>query len=84
VAFTNMTVAVKEVAQAIRANKPTDMHPDLYNAVMDMLGFTEDDLMVALSHLVDHKAQGSSFVGMINPHHVLWLSNYLGKYHGKV
>ncbi|KAK1666309.1 hypothetical protein QYE76_054468 [Lolium multiflorum] len=28
-AFTNMTVAVKEVAQAIRANKPMDMHPDL-------------------------------------------------------
>ncbi|XP_071677967.1 uncharacterized protein [Lolium perenne] len=84
VAFTNMTVAVKEVAHAIRANKPTDMHPDLYNAVMDMLGFTEDDLMVALSRLVDHKAQGSSFVGMIDPRRVLWLRNYLGKYHGKV
>ncbi|KAK1605751.1 hypothetical protein QYE76_029424 [Lolium multiflorum] len=84
VAFTNMTIVVKEVAQAIRANKPTDMHPDLYNAVMDMLGFTEDDLMVALSHLLDHNAQGSSFVGMIEPHRVLWLRNYLGKYHSKV
>ncbi|KAK1679269.1 hypothetical protein QYE76_040117 [Lolium multiflorum] len=118
VAFTNMTVAVKEVAQAISANKPTDMHPDLYNAVMYMFGFTEDDVMVAdtsptfhvgaeslvlrritfrhhqpstcflvppvaLSHLVDHKAQGSSFVGMIEPHRILWLRNYLGKYHGK-
>ncbi|KAK1682444.1 hypothetical protein QYE76_043292 [Lolium multiflorum] len=60
------------------------MHPDLYNAVMDMLGFTEDDLMAALSHLVDHNAQGSSFVSMIEPHHVLWLRNYLGKYHNKV
>ena len=84
VAFTNMTVAVKDVAQAIRDNKPTDMHPDLYNAVMDMLGFTEDDLMAALSHLVDHKAQGCSFVGMIEPHRVLWLRNYLAKYHCKV
>jgi hypothetical protein len=84
VAFTNMTVAVKEVAQAIRANKPTDMHPDLYNAVMDMIGFAEDDLMAALGHLVDHKAQGSSFVGMIQPHRILWLRNYLGKYHDKV
>lgn len=84
VAFTNMTVAVKDVAQAIRDNKPTDMHPDLYNAVMDMLGFAEDDLMAALSHLVDHKAQGSSFIGMIEPHRVLWLRNYLGKYHSKV
>ncbi|XP_051212289.2 uncharacterized protein [Lolium perenne] len=83
VAFTNMTVAVKDVTQAIRDNKPTDMHPDMYNAVMDMLGFAEDDLMAALSHLVDHKAQGSSFVGMIEPHRVLWLRNYLGKYHAK-
>ena len=55
-AFTNMTVAVKDVAQAIRDNKPTDMHPDLYNAVMDSVGFTEEALMVALGHLVDHKA----------------------------
>nr|XP_051220584.1 formin-like protein 20 [Lolium perenne] len=54
VAFTNMTIAVKDVAQAIRDNKPTDMHPDMYNAVMDMLGFFENDLMAALSHLVDH------------------------------
>ncbi|KAK1677221.1 hypothetical protein QYE76_038069 [Lolium multiflorum] len=60
------------------------MHPDLYNTIMDMLGFAEDDLMATLSHLVDHKAQGSSFLSMIEPHRVLWLSNYLGKYHGKV
>ncbi|KAK1631764.1 hypothetical protein QYE76_006079 [Lolium multiflorum] len=84
VAFTNMIVAVKDVAQAIRDNKPTDMHPDMYNVVMDMLGFAEDDLMAALSHLVDHKAQGSSFVNMIEPHRVLWLRNYLGKFHSKV
>ncbi|KAK1687158.1 hypothetical protein QYE76_048006 [Lolium multiflorum] len=84
VAFTNMIVAVKDVAHAMRDNKPTDMHPDMYNAVMDMLGFVEDDLMTALSHLVDHKAQGSSFVGMIEPHRILWLRNYLGKYHDKV
>ncbi|KAK1679430.1 hypothetical protein QYE76_040278 [Lolium multiflorum] len=84
VAFTNMTVAVKDVTQAIRDNKHTDMYPDVYNAVMDMLGFAEDDLMAAMSHLVDHKAQGCSFVGMIEPHRVLWLRNYLAKYHCKV
>ncbi|KAK1669201.1 hypothetical protein QYE76_057360 [Lolium multiflorum] len=39
VAFTNMIFAVKDFAQAIRDNKPTYMHPDLYNTVMDMLGF---------------------------------------------
>jgi hypothetical protein len=55
-AFTNMTVAVKEVAQAMQDNKPTYMHPDLYEAIMDMIEFAEEDLMVAMSHLVDHKA----------------------------
>jgi hypothetical protein len=40
--------------------------------------------MAALSHLVDHKAQGSSFIGMMEPHRILWLRNYLGKYHLKV
>jgi hypothetical protein len=30
---------VKDVAQAIRDNKPINMHPDMYNnAVIDMLG----------------------------------------------
>jgi hypothetical protein len=81
VAFTNMTIAVKEVAHAIQYNKLTDMHPDLYNAVMEMLCFTEDDLMATLSHLVDHKTQGYSFVGMIEAHRILWLRNNLGKYH---
>ncbi|KAK1618836.1 hypothetical protein QYE76_024353 [Lolium multiflorum] len=59
------------------------MHPDMYYAVMDMLGFAEDDLMAALSHLIDHKAQGSSFVGMVEPHRVIWLRIYLGKYHSE-
>jgi hypothetical protein len=33
-AFTSMTEAFKDVAQAIRENKPTDIHPDLYKAIM--------------------------------------------------
>ncbi|CAM0944119.1 unnamed protein product [Alopecurus aequalis] len=37
-AFSSMTEAVKEVAAAIRDNKPTDPHPDLYAALMDALG----------------------------------------------
>ena len=78
-----MTEAVKEVAQAIRESKPTDMHPDLYNAVMDSVGFTEEALMVALGHLVDHKAQGVNFVGMAEQHRTLWLRNFMGKYYNE-
>ncbi|KAK1667405.1 hypothetical protein QYE76_055564 [Lolium multiflorum] len=40
-AFTNMNVVVKDVAHAIRDNKTTHMLPDLYQAVMDIIGFTE-------------------------------------------
>ena len=57
-AFGSMTEAVKDVAQTIRESKLTDMHPNLYMAVMDVVGFTEKALIVALAHLVDNKAQG--------------------------
>jgi hypothetical protein len=55
-AFTSMTKAVKDVAQAIRENKPIDVHPELYKAVMDVLEYSPDALMAVLNHLVDHKA----------------------------
>ena len=80
-AFTSMTEAVKEVAAAIRENKPTNLHPDLYAAVMDAVGFSEEALMLALGHLVDHKAQGVNFVGMAEQHRTLWLRTFLGKYY---
>ncbi|CAM0871587.1 unnamed protein product [Alopecurus aequalis] len=79
--FSSMTEAVKEVAAAIRDNKPTDLHPDLYAVVMDVVGFTEEALMLALGHLVDHKAQGVNFVGMAEQHKTLWLRHFLGKYY---
>jgi hypothetical protein len=76
-AFTSMTEAVKDVAQAIRKNKPTDIHP--YKAVMDVLEYSPDALMAALNHLVDHKAHGVTFVAMADSHKSLWLRNYLSK-----
>jgi hypothetical protein len=78
-AFTSMTEAVKDITQAIRENKPTDVHPDLYKAVMDVLEYSLDALMAALNHLVDHKAQGVTFVAMADSHRSLWLKNYLSK-----
>jgi hypothetical protein len=62
--------------QATRENKPTDVHPDLYKAVMDVLEYSPDALMAALNHLVDHKAQGVTFVAMTDSHRSLWLRNY--------
>jgi hypothetical protein len=74
-----MTEAVNDVTQAIRENKPTDIHPDLYKTVMDVLEYSPDALIAALNHLVDHKAQGITFVAMADSHRSLWLRNYLSK-----
>jgi hypothetical protein len=74
-----MTEAVKDIAQAIRENKPTDVHPNLYKAIMDVLEYSPDALMAALNHLVDHKAQGATFVTMADFHRSLWLRNCLAK-----
>jgi hypothetical protein len=79
--FTGMTDAVNNVADAIRSTKVEDSHPDLYEAVMFMLGFTDDALMAAYGHLLDNKAQGSAFVKMNDPHRVLWLRTYLAKHY---
>ena len=56
------------------------MHPDLYMAVRDAVGFTEEALMVALSHLVDNKATWVAFVGMHLQHRTIWLRTFLAKY----
>jgi hypothetical protein len=79
VAFTNMCEAVNDVPQAIRENKPTGMHLDLYNTIMDFVGFSEDAHIAALSHLVDYMAEGNNFVGMVPPHGIRWLRTYMAK-----
>jgi hypothetical protein len=55
------------------------MHPNLYNAIMNAIGFNEEALMVALGYLVDNKAQGVNFVGLPEQHRTLWLKTYLAK-----
>ena len=47
-----MTETVKEVATAIRERKSVDVHPELYNTVMEQIGFSPE----ALSHLLNNKA----------------------------
>ncbi|KAK1606694.1 hypothetical protein QYE76_030367 [Lolium multiflorum] len=79
-AFTSMTVAMKNVAHAIRHNKAIDMHHDLHQAVMDMIRFTEEDLMAAEP---PRGPQGLGFqlCGHERATPILWLRNYLGKYY---
>jgi hypothetical protein len=46
---------------------------------MDVLDYSLDALMAAMNHLVDHKAQGVTFVAMADSHRSIWLRNYLSK-----
>jgi hypothetical protein len=53
-----MAAAVNNIAYVIRETKAQDEHPELYEAVMFMLGFSEEALIVAYSHLLNNRAQG--------------------------
>jgi hypothetical protein len=52
--FANMTSTVKDVIEAIEANKHIDMHLNLYKVLMDICGFTEESLMVGLGYLINN------------------------------
>lgn len=77
----SMSSAVNNVAEAIRETKVEDSHPDLYEAVMFMPGFSEEALIVAYSHLLDNRAHGTAFVKMQDTHRVLWLRTFLAKHY---
>ncbi|PUZ46328.1 hypothetical protein GQ55_7G060100 [Panicum hallii var. hallii] len=79
--MTSMAAAVNNVADAIRETKAQDEHPDLYEAVMFMPGFSDEALIVAYSHLLDNRAQGGAFVKMNESHRVLWLKTFLAKHY---
>ena len=56
--LTNMSDAVNNVANALGKTRPAHVGPDLYLAVMEMPGFSEEALICAYTFLLDNKAQG--------------------------
>jgi hypothetical protein len=81
VLMTSMADAVNNVAAALRESGPAHVDDCLYEAVMSAPGFTEEALMVALSHLLDNRAQGRGYIQMNEAHRVLWLRTWLGKHY---
>jgi spore maturation protein SpmB len=67
----NMTDVVNNVANALRETGAAFIDADLYHAVMDTLGFSEEALIVAFSHLLDNKAHATVYVNMVDSHRVL-------------
>jgi hypothetical protein len=62
--MTNMTDDVNNVANALRETGTTHVDPDLYLAVMEMQGFTDEALIVAYTYLLENKALGRGFISM--------------------
>jgi hypothetical protein len=77
--LTNMSDAVNNVANALRETGPAHVDANLYLAVMETPGFSEEALIVAYTYLLDNKAQGRGFVGMSDNHRGLWLRTFLSK-----
>ena len=77
--LTNMSDAVNNVANVLRETGPTHVDANLYLAVMEMPGYSEEALIVAYTFLLDNKAQGRGFVHMTEAHRNIWLRTFLAK-----
>ena len=60
----NMTDAMREIASAINNTCHAETHPNLYNAVMDLLVFEQDERLAVFDYVTKHKAKGLNFVKM--------------------
>ena len=77
--LTNMSDAVNNVANALRETGPAHVDANLYLAVMEMPGFSEEALIVAYTFLLDNKTQGRGFMNMTDAHRTIWLQTFLAK-----
>lgn len=82
--MSNMSDAVREVAVAIKSTG--EAHPELYDAVMELPSFTEDDLLIVLDYLNENtnRARSHSFVQMSPTRRTRWVIHHLSKLNGGV
>jgi hypothetical protein len=69
--MTNMNDAINNVANAILKTGAAHVDPDLYLAVMEMLDFSIEALIIAYTHLLENKPVATSFVNMSTPHRAI-------------
>uniref|UniRef100_N1R339 Uncharacterized protein n=1 Tax=Aegilops tauschii TaxID=37682 RepID=N1R339_AEGTA len=82
--MSNMSETVREVAIAIKSTG--EAHPELYDAVMELPGFTEDDLLIVFDYLNENanRARSHSFVQMSETRRTRWVMHHLSKVNGGV
>uniref|UniRef100_A0A0E0CH15 Myb/SANT-like domain-containing protein n=1 Tax=Oryza meridionalis TaxID=40149 RepID=A0A0E0CH15_9ORYZ len=79
--LTNMTGAMHEVAAAIRSTAHTEVHPELYNAVMDLPSFNEDQLDLVLTHLTADKSTSLIYIQKNEARRACWVTKFLAQHH---
>jgi hypothetical protein len=75
----NISDVVNNVVNALREIGPAHVDANLYLAIMNTPGFSEEVSIVAYIYLLDNKAQDRGFVGISDNHKDIWLRNYLAK-----
>ncbi|XP_040377495.1 uncharacterized protein LOC121053785 [Oryza brachyantha] len=75
--ITNMTESVREVAAAIRATAHTEVHPELSDSMLNLPGFTEDQLELVLTYLTNNKATSLVYIQKNEERRARWVKKYL-------
>jgi hypothetical protein len=63
-------------------NEPAtcEIATDIYSIVMNTPGFTDEQLLCALSHLLDNEAIGETFMDLPESGRVSWIIDFLKKH----
>uniref|UniRef100_J3N1M1 Myb/SANT-like domain-containing protein n=1 Tax=Oryza brachyantha TaxID=4533 RepID=J3N1M1_ORYBR len=77
----NMTKSVREVAAAIRATAHMEVHPELSDAVLNLPGFTEDQLELVLTYLTNNKATSLVYIQKNEERRAHWVKKYPEQHH---
>jgi hypothetical protein len=59
---------------------PREIHSDLFSIVMKTPGFTDEQLLFALSHLLDNEAIGKTFMNLPELGRISWIVRFLNKH----
>ncbi|XP_052165047.1 uncharacterized protein LOC127782013 [Oryza glaberrima] len=79
--ISNMTDSVNNMASAIHATAHTEVHPDLCNTVMDLPGFSEDQLDLVLAYLTKEKAESLVYIQKNEARRARWVRKFLNEHH---
>jgi len=81
--LSGLAESVRGLGAALSEGNNNEAATRIYEAVMDVLGFSRDDLMVCLNYLMKNKASALVFIQMRIEDKALWLAHHLAKLRAK-